>query len=152
MFVEGDIFNISGKEYVVRHITNDPKGDNDMYWLQPVLYRIGESYIITGGENKIIHYNKLINMDYLGINIYSKKREQMDSVLYPEDQKKIEEAVQYFPMGSYQIGEIARLSALLYNEGIDVEKRLIEMCKTYGIKLEEPGFNLSKPMTLSSDD
>lgn len=57
----------------------------------------------------------------------------MESVLFPDDQQKIEDAVVKYPMGSYQIGEIARLSALLYDRGIDVEKQLINLCNRFGI-------------------
>lgn len=49
-----------------------------------------------------------------------------NKILFDEDLEKIEQAVVKYPMGSYQIGEIARVSALLYNEGIDV---LDALCK-----------------------
>ncbi len=44
----------------------------------------------------------------------------MNSVLFDEDLNKINNAVSRYPMGSYQIGEIAKLSGLLYEMGIDV--------------------------------
>jgi len=56
--------------------------------------------------------------------------EIMDTVLFSEDQKKIEDAVEYHAMGSYQVGEVAKLSALLYDRGIDVIKELEKLhCK-----------------------
>ncbi len=55
-------------------------------------------------------------------------------VLFDEDQKKIEDAVTYYPLGSYQIGEIAELSALLYERGIDVIKELNKLHIKYRIK------------------
>ncbi len=39
--------------------------------------------------------------------------EMKENMLFEEDQKKIENAVEYYNMGSYEIGEIARLSALI---------------------------------------
>lgn len=41
----------------------------------------------------------------------------MENILFNEDKIKIEESVTYYPMGSYQIGKISRLSALLYERG-----------------------------------
>lgn len=57
----------------------------------------------------------------------------MSIALFPEDLKKIEVAVLYYPMGSYQAGEVARLSALLYERGIDATKQLALVCDKYGI-------------------
>ncbi|MEL3959508.1 hypothetical protein NST17_20360 [Caldifermentibacillus hisashii] len=48
----------------------------------------------------------------------------LEKALYEEDQKKIEEAVVKHAMGSYQMGEVAMLSAWLYDRGIDVIKYL----------------------------
>lgn len=56
-----------------------------------------------------------------------------ESALFTEDQMKIEESVLYHAMGSYQIGEIARLSALLYDRGIDVIKHLEKLHNDFGI-------------------
>lgn len=61
----------------------------------------------------------------------------MDKVLFAEDQKKIEDAVQYYPMGSYQVGEIARLSSLLYERGINVIDELNKLHRKYGISDRE---------------
>lgn len=57
----------------------------------------------------------------------------LENILLPEDQKKIENAVRYYPIGSYHIGEIARISALLHERGINVEKHLIRICEKYGV-------------------
>lgn len=54
-------------------------------------------------------------------------------VLFEEDQKKIEDSVMNYPMGSHQIGEIARLSALLYEKGINVEIELKRLCNKFFI-------------------
>ncbi|PAD70604.1 hypothetical protein CHH83_02035 [Bacillus sp. 7586-K] len=56
-----------------------------------------------------------------------------ESALFTEDQMKIEKAVIFHTMGSYQIGEIARLSSLLYDRGVDVIKHLEKLHKDYGI-------------------
>jgi hypothetical protein len=50
-----------------------------------------------------------------------------DQILFPKDQKKIEEAVVFHTMGSNQIGEIARISSSLYDDGIDVIEHLKEL-------------------------
>jgi hypothetical protein len=63
----------------------------------------------------------------------------LNSVLFDDDQKKIEDAVLYHPMGSYQIGEIARLSALLYDKGVDVVKYLEKLHDAFGINSKEDG-------------
>ena len=54
-------------------------------------------------------------------------------VLFSEDLKKINYYVSNYPMGSYQMGEIARLSALLYERGVDVKKHLEFLCKHYRV-------------------
>jgi len=56
-----------------------------------------------------------------------------NKILFDEDQLKIENAVIKYPLGSYQIGEIARLSGLLYGEGVDVIYKLEQLCYKYGI-------------------
>lgn len=60
-----------------------------------------------------------------------------NSVLFEEDQTKINNAVVRYPMGSHQIGTIAELSSLLYERGVDVTSILISLCKTYGISTQE---------------
>ncbi|WP_368900784.1 hypothetical protein [Oceanobacillus oncorhynchi] len=71
---------------------------------------------------------KIKNLIWINAQLESKLSEMnpnlMESALFLDDQKKIEKAVQDYPMGSYQIGEIAMVSALLYERGIDVEKHL----------------------------
>lgn len=65
MFIEGDIFKTEGKEYKVRNIVKGiADDDEDMYWLEPVIYRT-KSHCITGGENKICHHSDLLNMEYM---------------------------------------------------------------------------------------
>lgn len=65
---------------------------------------------------------------------YFEREQIVDEVLFPEDQEKIEDAVANYPMGSYTAGEVIRLSALLYERGIDAEKQLIRICNKYGIE------------------
>ncbi len=36
-------------------------------------------------------------------------------------------------MGSYQIGEVARLSSLLYDRGVDVNKELENLCRKFNM-------------------
>lgn len=57
----------------------------------------------------------------------------MSKVLFEEDQKKIEYYVLKYPLGSYQIGEIAKLSALLYERGINVIDELNKLHSKYGV-------------------
>lgn len=66
----------------------------------------------------------------------SKMNTGLGSALFPDDQKIIENAVQDYPISSYQIGEIARFSALLYERGFDVERHLIRTCKKYGVSYQ----------------
>lgn len=54
-------------------------------------------------------------------------------ILFDEDQKKVDNSVEYHAMGSYQIGEVARLSALLYDMGIDVIKELENLCRKFNV-------------------
>ena len=61
-------------------------------------------------------------------------------ILFDEDIEKINNAVAKYPMGSQQIGEIAKLSGLLYNEGVDVLKLLVNWCIKYDINLREHGW------------
>lgn len=58
-------------------------------------------------------------------------------VIFPEDRKKIEESVMLYPMGSYQIGEVARISALLYEQGVNVVEQLKYLCEIYNVKQKE---------------
>ncbi|WP_442636561.1 hypothetical protein [Rossellomorea marisflavi] len=44
----------------------------------------------------------------------------LDEVLFEEDKMKIAEAITYHPLGSYQMGEIARISGLIADTGYDV--------------------------------
>lgn len=48
------------------------------------------------------------------------KEVPIEVALFEEDIKKIVESVIKYPLGSYQIGEIARISAHLYEKGINV--------------------------------
>ena len=52
-------------------------------------------------------------------------------ILFNEDIEKINNAVVNYPLGSYQIGEIAKLSGLLYQEGVDVVRELEKLCRKY---------------------
>lgn len=56
-----------------------------------------------------------------------------DKVLFDDDQKKIEDAVMNYPIGSYQAGEVVRLSALLYDRGVNVENELKKLHNKFGI-------------------
>lgn len=60
----------------------------------------------------------------------------MDKILFKEDLKKIEDAVEKYPLGSYQIGEIARLSGLMYERGINVAAQLEYLCELHMVELE----------------
>lgn len=51
-----------------------------------------------------------------------------ESILFPQDQIKINNAVIKYPLGSYQMGEIARLSGLLHYEGVNVLTLLKREC------------------------
>ncbi len=55
-------------------------------------------------------------------------------ILFDEDQKKVEESVEFHAMGSYQVGEIARLSSLLYDRGVDVIRELENLCRRFNVK------------------
>ena len=57
-------------------------------------------------------------------------------ILFPEDQNKIDEAVSKYPMGSYHIGEIARISGLMYEQGIDVIQHLKYICEQFKVELK----------------
>ena len=48
----------------------------------------------------------------------------MTGILFPQDLIKIEYACMRYPIGSFQAGEIVKLSGYLYQNGIDVEKLL----------------------------
>ena len=61
-------------------------------------------------------------------------------MLFDEDIEKINNAVANYPIGSQQIGEIAKLSGLLYNEGVDVLKLLVGWCIKHDIDLREHGW------------
>ncbi|KUL16233.1 hypothetical protein P4T28_15400 [Bacillus paralicheniformis] len=54
-----------------------------------------------------------------------------ENVLFEEDQKKIENAVEYHNMGCSEIAEIATLSALLCDKGVNVIKELQKMLYKY---------------------
>ncbi|MCY8011273.1 hypothetical protein MOB66_02250 [Bacillus haynesii] len=54
-----------------------------------------------------------------------------ENMLFEEDQKKIENAVEYHNIGSREIGEVARLSALLCDKGVNVIKELQKLCYKY---------------------
>lgn len=56
-----------------------------------------------------------------------------NKALLNEDQKKIDDSVEYHSMGSYQIGEVARLSSLLYVRGVDVNKELENLCRKFNV-------------------
>lgn len=56
-----------------------------------------------------------------------------EKVLFDDDQKKINDAVRLHAMGSYQIGEVAKLSALLYDRGIDVIQQLKALHRKYNV-------------------
>lgn len=55
------------------------------------------------------------------------------SVIFTEDQMKIEKSVAMYPMGSYQMGEIARISGLMYKQGVDVVEQLKYLCEIYDV-------------------
>lgn len=57
----------------------------------------------------------------------------IESVFFEDDLKKIKDAVEKYPLGSYQMGEIARLSALLSEMGIYVIEHLERLCEKYRI-------------------
>lgn len=59
--------------------------------------------------------------------------EKLYDVLFSEDAEKVAESVLYHAMGSRQLGEVARFSSLLYDNGINVEKHLEKICHEYGI-------------------
>ncbi|MCA1021576.1 hypothetical protein [Halobacillus litoralis] len=59
--------------------------------------------------------------------------EKLDEILFPEDSEKVVRSVVYHPMGSYQLGEVARLSSLLYDRGIDVTDYLESLCRKHGV-------------------
>lgn len=63
--------------------------------------------------------------------------EPIATVLFPEDQAKIDNAVIRYPMGSYQAGEIVNLSGLLYQEGIDVLELLVKWCIKHNININK---------------
>lgn len=54
-------------------------------------------------------------------------------VLFDEDLEKIEKTCIRYPIGSYQAGEIIRISGALYWMGIDVLDRLRRLCRERGI-------------------
>jgi hypothetical protein len=54
-----------------------------------------------------------------------------EKVLFDEDQKKINGSVENHAIGSYQIGEISKLSATLYDSGVDVVKELQRLKRFY---------------------
>lgn len=59
--------------------------------------------------------------------------ENDNNALFKEDEEKIDDSIIYHSMGSYQIGEIARLSALLYDRGVDVIKELEKLHHKFNI-------------------
>jgi len=74
---------------------------------------------------------QLMSEDYFKTHYQITKKDTV--TLFEEDHKKIEDAVNLHPMGSYQIGEIARLSTTLYDRGIDVIKQLESLHLQFGI-------------------
>lgn len=57
----------------------------------------------------------------------------MSRIIYPEDLLKIEYTCIKYPVGSYQAGEIIRLSGYLEEQGVDVIKILKKELKERNI-------------------
>ncbi|WP_405101703.1 hypothetical protein [Oceanobacillus sp. FSL H7-0719] len=62
-----DVFKLNGEEYKVREVVYDPDRIDDMYWMEPVIHR-DSGHMVSGGENKILHYNDIIKLEYLVTN------------------------------------------------------------------------------------
>jgi len=56
-----------------------------------------------------------------------------EKVLFEEDQKKIDDSVRLHAMGSHQIGEIAEISATLYDRGVDVVRELQRLQRVFNV-------------------
>lgn len=89
----------------------------------------GEKVKLEVEESKRGRQAKNVQRLHPSTSIYNNR----GNVLFPEDQKKIEEAVTLYPMGSYQIGEVARISALLYEQGVNVVEQLKYLCEVYSV-------------------
>ena len=62
MFIKGDAFLIDNKMYKIRNAVEHPEEDNVMYWLEQVFC----GGLGSGGVNIIMHYDELLNLDYIG--------------------------------------------------------------------------------------
>ena len=59
MFVEQDVFLIEDEEYKLRAINQ-----HNYCWMEPVLHR-SKGHIISGGLNRIVHYDELDKYHYI---------------------------------------------------------------------------------------
>lgn len=59
-----------------------------------------------------------------------------EQILFNEDLEKINKACTNYPLGSYQIGEIARMSGFMYEQGINVIKMLEDEFKKRHINID----------------
>lgn len=57
MFVEQDVFLIDGVEYKLRTINQ-----HNYCWMEPILHRV-KGYMVSGGLNRIVHYDELKNFE-----------------------------------------------------------------------------------------
>ena len=62
---------------------------------------------------------------------------ELSGLLFVEDINKIKIAVSDYPMGSHQVGEIVRLSGLLYDRGVDVVGQLNVLCRKYKVSTKD---------------
>lgn len=64
-------------------------------------------------------------------------KHNLNEVLFKEDREKVVDSVVNYPFGSYQLGEVAKLSGYLYELGVDVAgllKRELKLRKQQNLK------------------
>jgi len=93
---------------------------------------------ITDGDwkNAKRHYNNRYTLAGLEkeYNYYFNTNNKTEQILFDEDLEKINNAVKFYPLGSYQMGEIARLGGLLQETGVDVVNEMNKLCFKYYVE------------------
>lgn len=56
IFKAGELFEINGKEYELKHITTD-----SYYRLEPIIFRT-TAYTVTSGMNEILSYSEMLKI------------------------------------------------------------------------------------------
>ena len=101
------------KDYIIKEI--DLENNNS------------KSFIIDKNElERIISKSNIFETDNPNI----KRIKMKEIVLFDEDLEIIENAINYYPLGSFGVSEIVMYSALLQNFGVDVVRELDLLLKS----------------------